>query len=209
MYLYPAGLTDGFLSRLSQVGPPLAPYFDVPLQHAHADVLSAMGRPFARDPRKVVERIRARFPDAALRTSLITGYPGETEDAFRTLRDFVAETRFHHMGVFVFEPEDGTPAAELPGRVDRETAEARREELMSLQAGISEEILGELVGTAQGVVVDEPSPEWPGLHVGRCWFQAPEADGVTWVSGPGVHPGALVRARIDEAKTYDLVALAE
>jgi len=209
MYLYPAGLNDDLLSYLAAAGAPFVPYFDVPLQHAHPDVLGRMGRPFARNPRAVVERIRKHFPDAALRTSIIVGFPGETEEHYAALTDFVAETRFHHLGVFAYRAEEGTPAAAMPEQVDDTVKEWRRDALMEVQAEISEEIMESYVGQRLPVLVDAPHDEWPGLHTGRTWFQAPEIDGVTYVSGAGVAPGALVEADIVEARTYDLVALAE
>jgi len=207
MYLYPAGLTPGLLDFIQGTGRPLLPYFDVPLQHAHPEILSAMGRPFARDPRLVIERIRERFHDAALRTSLIVGFPGETDEHFAALADFVRQARFTHLGVFGYCDEEGTASFALPDKVEEHVVAERREELMRIQAAISEETLAGYEGTTQEVLVDAAHEEWPGLFVGRTWFQAPEADGVTYISGPGVEAGALIQATIDEAKTYDLVAL--
>lgn len=207
MYLYPRGLTDDLLGFLAGLGGPLVPYFDVPLQHAHPEILKAMGRPFATDPRRVIERIRNHFPNAALRTSLITGFPGETPERFQTLVNFVAHARFDHLGVFAFCPEEGTRAAGLPGRPSPEEAQARRDRIMELQAEISAEKLEERVGDVEDVLVDGPHEEWPGLYLGRCWFQAPEVDGVTYISGPEVESGKMISAEIVEAKTYDLVAL--
>jgi len=208
LYLYPAGLTPALLDFLKAAGPPFVPYFDIPLQHSHPDVLKSMGRPFAKDPRRVIDLVRSRFPDAAIRTSLITGYPGETRTHFKHLLSFVRESRFAHLGVFAFQAESGTPAARLPGQVAMKTRESRREELMAVQAEISGQWLSSFVGRDLDILVDAPHPEWPGLHVGRAWFQAPEIDGVTYISGPGTAPGALVKAAVEEAKTYDLVALA-
>ncbi len=208
LYLYPAGVTPELLSFMRGAGPALLPYFDVPLQHAHPDVLGRMGRPFARDPRVVVERIRATFPEAALRTSLIVGFPGETEAHFAALRRFVEEVRFSHMGVFAYRAEEGTPAAAMPDQVDDAVKERRRDSLMELQADISADALRRLDGARLPVLVDAPHPEWPGLHTGRVWFQAPDIDGITYISGPGVAPGALVEADIVETGDYDLTALA-
>ncbi|MDQ7834925.1 MAG: 30S ribosomal protein S12 methylthiotransferase RimO [Humidesulfovibrio sp.] len=208
MYLYPAGLTDGLLKHMAGLGQPLLPYFDIPLQHAHPDILSAMGRPFAKDPSLVIERVRKHFPEAALRTSLIVGYPGETDAHFKALKAFVQRTRFAHLGVFPYHQEEGTPAAALPGQVAQGVKTRRKNALMKLQESISRERLSALVGSRLEVLVEEPSPEWPGLHVGRAWFQAPEVDGVTYVSGPKVKPGKMVLADIEQAQSYDLVALA-
>lgn len=207
MYLYPAGLTEGLLRELAGLGAPLLPYFDVPLQHADPEILKSMGRPLAGDPRKVVDRIRSVFPEAALRTSLIVGYPGETPARFRALARFVSEVRFDHLGVFAYCPEEGTPAAGLPGQVSEKIKAGRREELMGLQAAISGERLSAWLGRRTTVLVDAPEPDWPGLFVGRTWFQAPEVDGVTYVSGQGAAPGMMVEAEVVETKTYDLVAL--
>jgi len=208
LYLYPAGLTPTFLDFLKSAGPPLVPYFDIPLQHSHPDILKSMGRPFAKDPRRVLDLIRSRFPDAVIRTSLITGYPGETRTHFKHLINFVREARFQHLGVFAFQAEEGTPAAKLSGQVTMKTRQSRRNELMAVQAEISAQWLQSFVGRELDILVDAPHPEWPGLHTGRAWFQAPDIDGVTYVSGLGVTPGAMVKATVEEAKTYDLVALA-
>lgn len=208
MYLYPAGLTTRLLRFLGDLGPPLLPYFDLPLQHSHPEILAAMGRPFAGDPRRVVDRIRRHVPDACLRTSLIVGFPGERPHHFRALRDFVAEIRFTHLGVFAFCPEAGTPAARMPVQVGTMTKQKRRNELMALQAQISAENLARFQDQEMEVLVERASPEWPGLYEGRVWFQAPEVDGLTYVSGENTLPGKIIQARIQETKTYDLVALA-
>lgn len=215
MYLYPSGLTPELLRYLKQAGRPLLPYFDVPLQHADPDVLQAMGRAFARDPREVIDRIRAFFPEAAIRTSLIVGYPGETPARFKRLVRFVEEARLDHVGVFAFQPEEGTRAARLPDRPSPRTAEKRRAELMEVQRMISAAKLAERVGQTLEVLVEAPHPEWPGLFTGRTWFQAPEVDGTTYVSGPPdqdgagreIRPGHIVHAEIVESHDFDLTAL--
>ena len=193
---------------MREAGPQLLPYFDIPLQHAHPEVLTRMGRPFANDPRRVVDRVREALPETALRTTFIVGYPGETEEHFQTLCRFVEETRFRHLGVFAYQAEEGTPAAAMPDQVPMEVREERRATLMEIQGEISERQLQEAVGQTMPVLVDAPHDEWPGLHVGRVWFQAPEVDGITYVSGLGVAPGALVQGDIVESSTYDLTALA-
>lgn len=208
MYLYPAGLDRDLLSFLRDLGRPFIPYFDIPLQHAHPDILASMGRPFRRDPRDVVAQVREFFPDAALRTTFIVGYPGETEERFAALETFVRDARFMHLGVFPYYPEDGSEAAVLPDQLPDEVKEERRDRIMTLQAEISEELLSEFEGAELEVLVDRPHEEWPGLYEGRAWFQAPEVDGITYVSGENVRPGRMVRAVIEETKTYDLVALA-
>lgn len=208
MYLYPAGLDRDLLEFLAGLGRPFIPYFDIPLQHAHPEVLASMGRPFSQDPRRVIERVRACFPDAALRTTFIVGYPGETEERFAALEKFVQDARFLHLGVFPYYAEDGSEAAVLPDQVAEEVKEERRDRIMALQSEISEELLEEFQGAELEVLVDREHEEWPGLFEGRTWFQAPEVDGMTYVSGNNVRPGRMIKAVIEETKTYDLVALA-
>lgn len=210
MYLYPAGLTENLLAFLKDMGKPFLPYFDIPLQHAHPDVLSGMGRPFARNPEKVIDRVRKFFPDAALRTTFIVGYPGETDEHFEHLMRFAEKTRFHHLGVFPYWPEDGTPAAAMDNQVPDEVKLERKDALMALQTEISEDILSGYVGETLPVLIEAPSPEWPGLYVGRTWFQAPEVDGVTYVSAPPEEElklGSIVDVEIEKASTYDLSGL--
>lgn len=208
MYLYPAGLDRNLLSFLADLGTPFIPYFDIPLQHAHPEILASMGRPFSRDPREVIAGVREFFPDAALRTTFIVGYPGETERHFAALETFVRETRFTHLGVFPYYAEDGSVAATLPDQLPDEVKEMRRDRIMQLQSEISAETLRRHEGKELDILVDRENGEWPGLYEGRAWFQAPEVDGVTYVSGEEVGPGRMVRAVIEETKTYDLVALA-
>ncbi|WP_294555637.1 30S ribosomal protein S12 methylthiotransferase RimO [uncultured Mailhella sp.] len=208
LYLYPAGLTRDLLRFLKEAGEPFVPYFDMPLQHAHPDVLRRMGRPFSGNPQEAVDRIRDVFPEAALRTTMMVGFPGESDEHFRTLMDFVEKNRFHHMGVFAFQPEEGTEAASMPDQIDDDVKESRKDALMELQSSISEDILSSYAGQRMEVLVDESSDEWPGLYTGRTWFQAPDVDGLTYVSGPGVERGAMVEADILETREYDLIALA-
>ena len=208
LYLYPAGLTRDLLRFLKEAGDPFVPYFDMPLQHAHPDVLRRMGRPFSGNPQEAVDRIRDVFPEAALRTTMMVGFPGESDEHFRTLMDFVEKNRFHHMGVFAFQPEEGTEAASMPDQIDDDVKESRKDALMELQSSISEDILSSYAGQRMEVLVDESSDEWPGLYTGRTWFQAPDVDGLTYVSGPGVERGAMVEADILETREYDLIALA-
>lgn len=207
LYLYPKGITPELLKAVCEV-PSLLPYFDIPLQHSHPDILKNMGRPFAVEPEEVCCRIREAIPNAALRTTFIVGYPGETDAHFQHLCDFVEKTGFTQLGVFTFWPEEGTVAASLPDQVPAEVKEERRSILMEIQQDISRDFLETQVGTAQDVLVDSVNPEWPGLHNGRVWFQAPDVDGMCYISGEGVHPGAMIHADIVESQEYDLTALA-
>ncbi len=208
LYLYPKGIGNDLLDFIRESGPTLLPYFDIPLQHAHQEILKAMGRPFTGDPRHVINRVRSRMPNAAIRTTFIVGYPGETDTHFQTLCDFVREARLDHVGVFPYYPEDGTVAATMDNQIPEDVKEERRRHLMEIQEEISREKLTDWQDKTVDVLVDGPHPEWPGLYIGRTWFQAPDIDGVTYISGPGVEPGKTVSAQIIETKSFDLVALA-
>ncbi|MDR1776621.1 MAG: 30S ribosomal protein S12 methylthiotransferase RimO [Desulfovibrio sp.] len=208
LYLYPSGVTPELLSFIKTAGPPMLPYLDIPLQHAHPEILARMGRPFARDPEQLLDAVRETLPQAALRTTFMVGYPGETEKHFACLRRFVEKARFHHLGVFAYQPEEGTAAAAMPDQAPEEVKQERLETLMAIQTEISRTRLADWVGKRLPVLVDAPHPEWPGLHTGRVWFQAPEADGITYVSGPGIQPGVIRECDIVESSDYDLTALA-
>lgn len=209
LYLYPSAINETFIREFAAIGEPLLPYFDIPLQHSERAVLSRMGRPFVTDARKIVSTIRDILPDAALRTTLIVGFPGETENDFNNLLKFVRETRFQNLGVFAYQPEDGTKAATFPDQIPDEIKEERRRIIMEAQASVSAEYLASRVGQITDVLVDaDDSAQWPGLYKGRVWFQAPEIDGVTYISGPGVKAGEMVKAEITDSAEYDLSALA-
>lgn len=209
MYLYPTGLTKDFLLYLKSVGEPFIPYFDVPIQHAHPDILSSMGRPFAQNPRKVIDHIRCIFPEAVLRTSVITGFPGETEEHHIFLCNFIEDIQFQQLGVFLYKAEAGTSAAVMSNQVEEKVKEQRKTELMEIQSKVSERWLKHFVGKRLSLIVDSTHPEWPGLYTGRAWFQAPEVDGMVYISGPNISPGELIEADILESYQYDLVALKE
>ncbi len=204
-YLYPSTLTDSALDAMREVGN-VVPWVDIPLQHADSDVLRLMRR--AKDTgqiRRIVERIRERIPGAAIRSSFIVGFPGETEEAFGRLCEFVTETRFHSIGVFAYSPEEGSGAQGLAGEVDPDVAADRRDALMALQAPISARLLDEQVGTRTRVLVCGQDED--GTWFGRTDLQAPEIDGVTLLGGDCSRLRAtLVDAEITGAEGIDLFA---
>ncbi|UPH89637.1 30S ribosomal protein S12 methylthiotransferase RimO [Synechococcus sp. NB0720_010] len=207
-YAYPTGLTSEVLAAYRDV-PNVLPYLDLPLQHSHPDVLRAMNRPWQADVTNgVLARIREQLPDAVLRTTFIVGYPGETEEQFQHLLDFVAEQRFDHVGVFTFSPEEGTPAAELPNQVPAEIAAERKDRLMALQQPIAAERNAAWVGRIVDVLIEQENPS-SGEMIGRCARFAPEVDGeVRVMPGEGglcAAPGTMVQVRITAADTYDLI----
>ena len=212
LYIYPSPLTLRMVDVMAEHDA-LLPYLDMPIQHADPTVLRAMNRPSdAAMTRRLVEHARAKLPDVVMRTTLIVGYPGETDAQFRTLLDFVEEMAFDHVGVFTYSPEDGTPAALLAERVPTAIAEERRNAIMAAQQVISlrknralvgrtEQILIEAVGEAEDAAGGvEP------VSVGRARRHAPEVDGLVFV--PGELPlGALIDLEIAEAGPYDLWAV--
>ena len=209
-YAYPTGLTSEVLAAYREV-PNVLPYLDLPLQHSHPEVLRAMNRPWQADVTAgVLGRIREQLSDAVLRTTFIVGFPGETEEHFQHLLDFVAEQRFDHVGVFTFSAEEGTPAAELPDQVPHEIALERKDRLMALQQPIAAALNAAWVGKVVDVLIEQENPS-SGEMLGRCARFAPEVDGEVRVSpGEGglcAAPGTLVKVRITGADTYDLLGV--
>ena len=207
-YAYPTGLTEAVLTAYREVSNVL-PYLDLPLQHSHPDVLRAMNRPWQADVTAgVLGRIREQLPEAVLRTTFIVGFPGETEEQFQHLLDFVAEQKFDHVGVFTFSPEEGTPAAELPDQIPHEIALDRKDRLMALQQPIAAARNAAWVGKIVDVLIEQENPS-TGEMLGRCARFAPEVDGeVRVIPGEGglcAAPGTLVPVRITAADTYDLL----
>ncbi len=208
LYLYPSAVTDELVEALA-AGRRLLPYVDVPLQHASDRVLRAMRRGTTRARQeRLVQKLRSAVPDLTLRTTVIVGFPGETDEDFDELLDFVRWARFDRLGVFRYSDEEGTAAAGLSEKVPREVARERFRRLVELQTGILEEKLRARVGHVEEVLVDRVGPAGA---VARLRSQAPEVDGVTHVrrSDPGVRPGDLLRVRITGSRGVDLVAEVE
>ena len=201
MYAYPGHISPRLIEFMAS-DRRVCHYLDLPLQHAHPDTLRRMRRPAKVErTRRLVADLRAAMPDVALRTSFIVGYPGETEREFERLLDFVAETRFDRVGVFVYSPEEGTAAATLPNPVAEETKTERYDRLMALQQAISLEINQGQVGRVLDVLVEG---QGDGLSVGRSYRDAPEIDGMVLI--PGDLPvGTVVQTRITGAMEYDLM----
>jgi ribosomal protein S12 methylthiotransferase len=207
LYAYPRALPPGLVEILASGGK-VVPYLDVPVQHISPPILQAMGRKGSpRAVEDVLAGLAAAVPGLVLRTTAIVGFPGEKERDFRELADFVERVRFHHLGVFTYSPEEGTPAHRLRPRVSRRVAEERRERLLELQVEISAARNREFVGRELDLLLDGIDEE--GRVVGRTYGQAPEVDGHTLVAddrGGVVEVGSFVRARIIDAHEYDLVA---
>jgi len=202
MYVYPGKVTDRLMGVLADEEK-LCKYLDIPVQHIDAGVLKAMRRRGTPDEiKRTIEALRKRVPGISLRTSLITGFPGESEAAFKRLLAFVKEFAFEHLGVFTYSPEEGTAAVKLGGKVPKKTAGERMAKIMAAQAKISLAKNKALVGTRQTVLVDALEDL---ALIGRLQTQAPEIDGVVYLSEIEAEPGQFVEATITDAREYDLM----
>jgi ribosomal protein S12 methylthiotransferase len=206
LYAYPIHFTDELFETLAGARK-ILPYLDLPLQHINDRVLRRMQRRVNRnDIETLLTRLRATIPGLALRTTFIVGFPGETDEQFAELCQFVADTRFERVGVFTYSLEPGTPAVKLDGQVPEDVKQARRDHLMELQQGIAFAWNQEQIGRELDVFLDAVDPELPGWFHGRCYADAPEIDGLVRVKGKNLHPGDLVHAKITGADGYDLLA---
>ncbi len=205
LYTHPAHVTNELIELIAD-SPKIVRYMDIPLQHINDEMLKRMGRKVTR--RKVealLNRIRKKMPDVALRTSLMVGFPGETKQMFNELLRFVKDAGFDHLGVFGYSEEEGTPAASMPGRVSDELTAERVERLMKAQMKVSLARNKARVGKTYRVLVDGPSRETELLLEGRAYFQAPEIDGVVYINEGAAKGGEFHDVEITEAHAYDLV----
>lgn len=205
MYLQPDGIDERLLEALDH--DKICSYLDLPLQHVDEEVLRRMGRRGGiGEYRGMIERIRERVPGIALRSSFITGFPGEDRTSFNRLREFVEEIRFDWLAVFPYSPEEGTRAAEMPGRCVERTARSRAESLRELQEEIMRQKAAGLVGSSLKVLIEGPSEMAPGYCEARSYREAPEVDGLIFVSreGAGEEP-RFAQAEIVQAEGIDLI----
>ena len=202
MYAYPGRVSPRLIRAMAEI-PEAVPYLDMPLQHGSVSMLRRMRRPANMAMvRRTLGALREAMPEIALRTSLIVGFPGETEQEFAELLEFVREVRFDHLGVFTYSPQERTPAATMPDQIPERVKRARRAAVMELQQGISLEKNRCFIGRELDVLVESVSEDGT-RGVGRSYRDAPEVDGAVHVSG-AVRLGAIVRVRIDAAQPYDL-----
>jgi ribosomal protein S12 methylthiotransferase len=208
LYLYPTTITDDVLDAMAECEK-VCRYVDLPLQHASASVLKRMRRPGNRKTYDtLLERIRARVPGVTLRTTLIVGFPGETDADFADLEAFVADTRFDHVGVFTYSHEDGTRAFALSDDVPAAVKRRRRNALMARQKKIVAAAQKARIGSEVRVLIDGPSPEHELVVQGRLEGQAPEIDPVVFLTNcdpQGYAGGQLINVRVVGARGYDLV----
>ncbi len=205
LYCYPEEIDDELISAIRDEEK-VVPYLDLPIQHASDDVLKRMGRRTSNeDLRCIIGKLRAEIPDIALRTSLITGFPGETEEDHEELYRFVNEMEFDRLGVFTYSQEENTPAAVMPNQIDEEVKEARRDEIMELQQAIAFEKAEDMVGQVlwcmiEGKVADED------VYVGRTYKDAPNVDGYIFVqTSATLMTGDFVKVQVTDSNEYDLI----
>jgi ribosomal protein S12 methylthiotransferase len=209
MYTYPTHISDLFLDVMASE-PKAVKYLDMPLQHASQHVLKLMRRGGTRASlERLIERVRRRVPGIGVRTTFITGFPGETEEDFNELLTFVRNVEFDRVGVFAYSDEEGTPAYDLPDKVDPKVAAKRRDRLMREQRRISLKRNRARIGETHRVLFEGEAQETELLWQGRLETQAPEIDGVVLINDVPENfkpaPGDFVNVLITEAHEYDLV----
>ncbi len=209
MYLYPIHFTDELIETIAGSSK-IIPYLDMPLQHISDAVLKRMQRRVNRAQTiELVQKLRKRVPNLVMRTTFVVGFPGETDEQFEELKEFVHETRFERMGVFTYSLEPGTPAVKLDGHLPEAVKVERRDELMALQQEIAFEFADSLVGYELDVLIDAPSDEEEGIWIGRTYADAPEIDANVYVTGEGLASGQFVPVEIVGRDGYDLIGIYE
>ena len=205
LYCYPEEITDELIQVIRDEEK-ICKYLDLPIQHASDGILKRMGRRTSRrDLEEVITRLRREIPGIALRTTLITGFPGETPEDHAALMDFVEKMRFDRLGVFTYSPEEGTAAAAMPGQIPEELKQQRRDELMELQQTIAFELSEAMVGQRLWVLVEGRLPE-EDVYIGRTWRDAPDVDGYIFVSSQEeLMSGDFVEVMVTASHDYDLI----
>lgn len=206
LYSYPTYFSDELIETIASE-PQLVKYVDLPMQHAHDEVLRRMHRPDTQaSMRALIEKLRTRIPGVTIRSTFIVGFPGETDAQYQTLRNFLEEMRLDKVGVFTYSREEGTPAYDMPNQVPEDVMQERYHDLMSLQCKISEELNHELEGRELEVLVEGRDEEQANIAVGRSYREAPDVDGQVYIEGDtDSQIGDLVRVRVLQGFTYDVV----
>ncbi len=205
LYLYPTGVTDTLLDLMAE-SDRIVPYLDIPVQHVNDRILNLMNRPYGyEDLVELVNRIRLKLPDIALRTTFLVGFPGETDEEFLQIEKFLKEMRLDHVGVFPYSNEEGCPSEHFPGQLDEEIKNERRDHLLEVQAALSSSIQRKYIDQILPVIVEGVSSETDLLLEARTQFQAPEVDGCVYINEGTAKVGDIVQVKISDAQIYDLV----
>ncbi len=208
MYLYPMYFTEPLIDVLA-ASRKILPYLDLPLQHINDQMLRRMNRRVDRaETEQLIARLRERIEGLALRTTMITGFPGETESQFEELVDFVRTQRFERLGAFVYSREPGTPADRLDGHLPEKVKRARRQRLLAVQQEIAFAWNAAKVSQPLDVLIDGYVPDAEDAYLGRSYADAPEIDGSVYVTGENLAPGRIVPCEVVAFRDYDLVAVA-
>ena len=209
MYFYPMYITDELIATISQ-SPKIVPYIDMPLQHINDNMLRRMSRRVNRaDTISTINRLRDGIDSLTLRTTLITGFPGETDEEFNELLDFVQETQFDRLGAFTYSYEEMTPSAKMDEHIAEEVKVSRMDSIMSAQRDIMQQLNQDKVGTKQRVIIDRPVPDENNAYQGRSQADAPDIDGTVFVTSHDVElsPGDIVDVEVVAVTGYDLVGI--
>ncbi len=205
LYCYPEEITEELIETIARE-PKVCHYLDIPIQHASDGVLKRMGRHTTQAQlRSIIEGLRERIPDICLRTTLISGFPGETQEDFEELYRFVNEMEFDRLGVFTYSREEDTPAADMPDQVDEATKQSRREELMELQQAVAFEKAEEMVGQVVESMIEGKAAD-EDVYVARTYRDAPDVDGYLFINtGACLNSGDFVKVLVTDSNEYDLV----
>lgn len=205
MYLYPIDITEELIDVLASAEK-ILPYLDLPLQHVNDEILRRMRRRVSRaETERLLDRLRRRIDSLVLRTTLIAGFPGETDRQFEELLAFVRQRRFERLGVFAYSEEPGTPAKELEGKVPEDVKQLRRDRLLTVQQQITFAWNASQVGRRLDVLIDRDIPGQKDAYLGRSYADAPEVDGLVYVTGQRLAPGQIVPCEIVASRGYDLI----
>jgi ribosomal protein S12 methylthiotransferase len=208
MYFYPMYVSDELIDTIA-ASKRIVPYIDMPLQHISDRMLKRMQRRVNRtQTEELVAKLRERIPGLVMRTTCITGFPGETDEDFAELEDFIAVQRFERLGVFTYSFEPDTPAARLPDQLPEEVKDERRDRLMEVQQEVAFEWNEAQVGRQLDVIIDAPVPDQENVWIGRSYADAPDVDGVVYVTGEELSVGGIVPCEIVARSGYDLAAAA-
>ncbi len=205
LYVYPENISDEFIAFFAS-HPKIVKYLDIPTQHASTAILQKMNRDIDREGmRSIFKKLREQVPGIAIRTSVMVGFPGETEEDFEQLRDFITEQKFDHLGCFTYSQEEGTVAGRMKDQIDEQTKLDRQAIIMGLQREISADRLADYVGKTVDVLIKGLSDESDLLAEGRLSTQAPEVDGVVYINDGEFKPGTIQKVLITDSHDYDLV----
>ena len=206
LYCYPEEITDELIEVIKQE-PKICHYLDIPIQHASDRILKLMGRRTDRAALiNIINKLRSNIPDIVLRTTLITGFPGETEEDHEQLMDFVNSMRFERLGVFTYSKEENTPAAKLKPQIAAKVKKQRQTELMELQQGLVFERTEGLIGKVYDVIIEGKLADEEGVYIGRTYMDTPQVDGYIFINADAMLiSGDIIKVKVTGAQGYDLI----